>query len=57
MAEDLDISPLAAEMILQALRLVLHEHYHIKEAGTSLEQLDIDDSNTMTVDTADSDNR
>ncbi|MUW13463.1 ArsR family transcriptional regulator [Halorubrum sp. CBA1125] len=27
MAEDLDISPLAAEMILQALRPVVHEHY------------------------------
>ena len=57
MTEDLDISPLAAEMILQALRPVLHEHYDIEEAGMSLEQLDIDDSDMMTVDTADSDNR
>jgi hypothetical protein len=32
MAEDLDISPLAAEMILQALRPVVHEHYEIDEA-------------------------
>ncbi|WP_226042982.1 helix-turn-helix domain-containing protein [Natrinema sp. DC36] len=31
MAEDLDISPLAAEMILQALRPVVHEHYEISE--------------------------
>jgi hypothetical protein len=43
MAEDLDISPLAAELILQALRPVVHEHYDIEEAGTSLEDLDIDD--------------
>ena len=43
MAEDLDISSLAAEMILQALRPVVHEHYDIEEAGASLEELDIDD--------------
>lgn len=43
MAEDLDISPLAAEMILQALRPVVHEHYDIEEAGGGLEKLDIDD--------------
>ncbi|MGQ3330802.1 DUF7437 domain-containing protein [Halorubrum sp. FL23] len=43
MADDLDISPLAAEMILQALRAVVHEHYDIEEAGASLEELDIDD--------------
>jgi len=43
MADDLDISPLAAEMILQALRPVVYEHYHIEEAGASLEDLDIDD--------------
>ncbi|WP_226024045.1 helix-turn-helix domain-containing protein [Halomicrobium salinisoli] len=44
MAEDLDISPLAAEMILQALRPVVREHYDIEEAGAGLEELDIDDS-------------
>jgi DNA-binding transcriptional ArsR family regulator len=44
MAEDLDISPLAAEMILQALRPVVHEHYDIEEAGAALEELDIDDA-------------
>jgi len=43
MAEDLDVSPLAAEMILQALRPVVHEHYDIEEAGAGLEELDIDD--------------
>jgi DNA-binding transcriptional ArsR family regulator len=31
MAEDLDISPLAAEMILQALQPVVYEHYEIGE--------------------------
>nr|WP_256546876.1 ArsR family transcriptional regulator [Halobellus ramosii] len=31
MAEDLDISPLTAEMILQALRPVVYEHYEIGE--------------------------
>jgi len=34
MAEDLDISPLAAETILQALRPVVHEHYDIEAART-----------------------
>ena len=43
MADDLDISPLAAEMILQALRHVVHEHYDIEAAEASLEELDIDD--------------
>ncbi len=43
MAEDLDISPLAAEMILQALRPVVHEHYAIEAAGASLEELNPDD--------------
>ena len=42
MADDLDISPLAAEMILQALRPVVHEHYDIAEAGASLDEVDID---------------
>jgi hypothetical protein len=42
MAEDLDISPLAAEMILQALRPVIHEHYDIEDAGAGFDELDID---------------
>ena len=41
MAEDLEISPLAAEMILQALRPVVHEHYDFEEAGAGLGELDI----------------
>jgi len=43
MAEDLDISPLAAELILQALRPVVHEHYDIEKGGAGLDELDIDD--------------
>ena len=43
MAEDLDISPLAAEIILQALRSVVHEHYDIEASGASLNELDVDD--------------
>ena len=43
MADDLDISPLAAELILQALQPVVHEHHDIEAAGASLEELDIDD--------------
>jgi DNA-binding MarR family transcriptional regulator len=42
MAEDLDISPLAAEMILQALRSVVHEHYDIEDTGAGLDEVDID---------------
>ena len=42
MAEDLDISPLAAERILQALRPVVHEHYGIDESGASLDDWDTD---------------
>ncbi len=40
MATDLDISPLAAEIILQALRPVVHEHFDITSTGTSLAELD-----------------
>ena len=43
MAQDLDVSPLAAEIILQALRPVVHEYYDIEAAGASLEELNIDD--------------
>jgi len=41
MAEDLDISPLAAELILQALRPVVYEHYDIETSGTSVDELEI----------------
>ena len=43
MAEDLGISPLAAEMILQALRPVVHEHYDIEDSGAGLDDLDVGD--------------
>lgn len=43
MAEDLDISPLAAEMILQALRPVVHEHNDIEWAGAGLDKLGVVD--------------
>ena len=46
MAEDLDISPLAAEMILQALRAVVRDHYDIEEVGGSLNELDIGDTDS-----------
>ena len=42
MAADLDISPLAAELILQALRPVVHEHYEIEAAGPGLDGVDVD---------------
>lgn len=49
MARDLDISPLAAEIILQALRPVVHEHLDIEEHGGSLADIqgvdtDLDDA-------------
>ena len=47
MAEDLDISPLAAEIILQALRSVVHEHYDIEASGASLDELDSDDGDAV----------
>ncbi|PSP68617.1 transcriptional regulator [Halobacteriales archaeon QS_1_69_70] len=36
MAQDLDVSPLAAEIILQALRPVVHEYFDIEESGASV---------------------
>ena len=42
MAQDLDISPLAAEIILQALRPVVQEYFDVEESGASLENLDVD---------------
>lgn len=45
MAAELDISPLAAEIILQALRPVVHEHREIVTSGISLDEMDdIDDA-------------
>ena len=43
MAQNLDISLLAVEMILQALRPVVHECFDIEESGASLEEFDVDD--------------
>lgn len=40
MARDLDISPLAAEIILQALGPVVHEHFDIEEAGASVADIE-----------------
>lgn len=47
MAQDLDISPLAAEIILQALRPVVHDYYEIEEAGASLGAIDVDDRDAV----------
>ena len=44
MARDLDISPLAAEIVLQALRPVVYEHFDIEDSGVSLEDVAIDDA-------------
>ncbi|MEZ3117265.1 helix-turn-helix domain-containing protein [Halobaculum sp. MBLA0147] len=46
MAADLDVSPLAAELILQALRPLVHEHYDVgaaEAAGTGLDEVDFED--------------
>lgn len=40
MAADLDISPLEAEVILQALRPVVHAYHDLDEPGASLADLD-----------------
>lgn len=42
MARDLDISPLAAEIVLQALRPVVQEYADVEGAGASLAELDVD---------------
>ena len=48
MARDLDISPLAAEIILQALRPVVLEHFDIEPSGASVADIegadDVDDA-------------
>ncbi len=40
MARDLDISPLASEIVLQALRPVVHEHFDVEATGGSLDDID-----------------
>lgn len=47
MARDLDLSPLAAEIILQALRPVVYEHFDVEESGVLLEELDVGDSDAI----------
>lgn len=39
MARNLDLSPLAAEIILQALRPIVHEHHDIDPTGASLDDV------------------
>ena len=46
MAQDLDISPLAAEIILQALGPVVDEYYEIESSGASLDAIDVEQSET-----------
>lgn len=41
MATDLDISPLAAEIVLQALRPVVHEYDELEASGASLDDIEI----------------
>ena len=36
MAADLDVSPLAAEIVIQALRPVVHEHFDVEATGASV---------------------
>jgi len=44
MARDLDISPLAAEIVLQALRPVVDEHFDVEASGGSLEDVTAEDT-------------
>ena len=44
LATDLDISPLAAEIVLQALRPVVHEYADIEPSGASLDAVGGDDA-------------
>lgn len=46
MAADLDISPLAAEIVLQALRPIVYEHYEIEDSGASAAAVERADDDT-----------
>lgn len=46
MARDLDISPLAAEIILQALRPVVHEYVDIEASRASVTAIEGVDQNS-----------
>ncbi len=51
MASDLDISPLAAEIILQALRPIVTEHFEIELSGASVADIQGVDQNVVSDDT------
>jgi len=51
MASDLDISPLAAEIILQALRPIVNEYYTTESSGASIEEINGIDQYTVNDDT------
>lgn len=40
MADDLDLSPIEAEVVLQALRPVVFAHFDVDEAGASLDEIE-----------------
>ena len=44
----IELSPLAAELVLQALRPIVYESSDIEDSGTSLEAINIDDHNMRT---------
>ncbi len=43
----MEISPLAAETILQALRPVVHEHHEVETPGASLDELGLDETDPV----------
>ena len=53
MAADLDISPLAAEIVLQALRPIVDEYDDIEASGASIGEVDGVDDGTVDDETAD----
>ena len=51
MASDLDISPLAAEIILQALRPIVNEYFEIEQSGASVADIQGVDRDSVSDDT------
>ncbi len=51
MASDLNISPLAAEIILQALRPIVNEYFEIEQSGASVADIQGVDQDTVSDDT------
>jgi hypothetical protein len=43
MGQNLEIPPLAAEIVLQALRPIVHEHDEIEDSGALLDATDVSD--------------